>query len=197
MDANLEKWVDKWAEAQEKGIFPEAPKPAVTDIQDYFGNWKTETKKAVTLTECDTKYWKQVYKLSKGVVEQTSVVEDDPVGSTPQGKLRDVPDKDDLSTKAAELGNTANPVIPSTRGEDQRKHVTPDWSDGKGLRELVDMKYQLYKLEGKINSSAKFGAYGADSPEIKKIQSQIDELKHKMDELSNSLSPDFVQDELS
>lgn len=173
MDANLEKWVDKWAEAQEKGIFQDnTPEPTTTDIQDYFGNWKTEVKKSVNLNECDAKYWKQVYKLSinqRDVAEQTSAIKDDPIGSEPQGKLRDVPDKESLATKAGELANTANPVIPSTRGEDQRKHVTPDWSDGKGLRELVDMKHSLYTLEGKLNSHPKFGAYGSDSPEIKKI----------------------------
>jgi hypothetical protein len=120
-----------------------------------------------------------------------------PIGSTPQGKLRDVPTKDSLATKAAELGNTANPVYPSTRGDDSRSNVTPNWSDGDGLRELVEMKHKLSELQVKINSHPKFGAYGPDSPEIKKIQNQINELKSKIDSLSNSLSPDFVQDELS
>ncbi len=203
-DLKLENWMKQWKSAQEKGLFKDAPKPPVINEQtkssDYFGNIKEQAEpKAVGVKNCDAQYWQQVYKLSKGqkLTEQTSKIEDDPLGSTPQGKLRDVPDKNSLGTKAAELGNAANPVIPSTRGEDQRKHITPDWADGKGLRELVDLKTSLYKLEVKINSHPKFGAYGDESPEIKKIQTQIDELKHKIDELSNSLSPDFVQDELS
>jgi hypothetical protein len=212
MNAELEKWVDVWEKAMEKGIFPETPKQDINPQQyqtDYFGNVRRDGSEKVTLNDCDAKYWNQVYKMSKHgndvpnilTEQQPSKVDgvgtEEPLESEPQGKLRDVPSKDSLATKGAELGNTANPVEPPSRGEDQRKHVTPDWSDGSKLRELVYMKHNLYNLEVKINSSPKFGAYGPDSAEIKKIQTQIDELRHKIDELSNSLSPDFVQDELS
>ncbi len=209
MNAELEKWMDVWEKAQEKGIFPETEKQEINPQvyqTDYFGN-VVKNKETVSLNECDVKYWNQVHKMAKSgngtdiFKEQTSKVDgvgtEGPLASQPQGKLRDVPTKDGLATKAAELGNTANPIEPPSRGEDQRKKVTPEWSDGKGLRELVYMKHNLYNLEVKINSNPKFGAYGEDSSEIKKIQSQIDELKHKIDELSNSLSPDFIQQELS
>jgi hypothetical protein len=210
MNAELEKWMDVWEKAQEKGIFPDEPKQQEVNPQvyqtDYFGNVHKDGKDTVSLNECDVKYWNQVHKLSKGdkaldITEQTSKIDgigtEEPLASKPQGKLRDTPSKMDLGDKGAELGNTANPVEPPSRGEDQRKHVTPEWADGKGLRELVYMKHNLYNLEVKINSNPKFGAYGDEAPEIKKIQTQIDELKHKIDELSNSLSPDFIQDELS
>lgn len=213
MNADLEKWVDVWEKAMEKGIFPESPKQEINPQvyqTDYFGNVRKD-KESVALNECDTKYWSQVYKMSQRgnrtpdvtkFTEQTSKINgigtEEPIASEPQGSLRNVPSKDSLGIKGAELANTANPLLePASRGEDQRKHVTPDWSDGKGLRELVYMKHNLYNLEVKINSNPKFGNYGPDTPEIKKIQSQIDELKHKIDDLSNSLSPDFVQDELS
>ena len=214
MDSELEKWMSVWEKSQEKNIFPETPKQDINQqvySSDYFGNVRKDSKETVALNDCDIKYWNQVYKLSNHdgeapdiftpLNEQPSKVDgigtEAPLASQPQGKLRDVPSKGDLGVKGAELANTANPIYPSSRGEDQRKHVTPEWEDGKGLRELVYMKHNLYNLEVKINSSPKFGAYAPDSPEIKKIQVQIDELKHKMDELSNSLSPDFIQDELS
>lgn len=213
MNAELEKWMGVWEKAMEAGIFPETPKPDAINAQqhstDYFGNVVKE-KEEVTLNECDTKYWNTVYQLSKGgyrapdvtkVTEQTSKIDgvdsEEPIASQPQKKVRDTPTKDDLGQKGAELGNTANPVEPPSRGEDQRKHVTPDWSDGKGIRELVSMKNDLYELEVKLNKHPKFGSYGPEDAGIKKIQTQIDELRHKIDELSNSLSPDFVQDELS
>jgi hypothetical protein len=209
MNAELEKWMDVWEKAQKKGIFEDEPKAPVVNQQvyssDYFGNVRVkEGEKNVTLNECDTKYWNQIYRLSRHqgdtpdlLSEQAVKIKDDPLGSEAQGKVRDTPTKDELGTKGAELGNTANPVYPDSRGEDQRKKVTPDWADGDGLRELVDMKHMLYKLETKINAHPKFGAYGAESPEIKKIQTQIDELRHKMDLLSNDLSPNFIKDELS
>lgn len=210
MNAELEKWMDVWEKAQEKGIFPETEKQEINPQvyqTDYFGNVRKGGSDTVSLNECDVKYWNQVHKLARSgqgtdvFKEQTSKIDgigtEEPLTSQPQGKLRDVPSKTDLGVKAAELGNTANPIEPPSRGEDQRKKVTPEWSDGKGLRELVYMKHNLYNLEVKLNSNPKFGAYGTEAPEIKKIQGQIDDLKHKIDELSNSLSPDFIQQELS
>jgi hypothetical protein len=213
MNAELEKWMDVWEKAQEKGIFPETPKQEVNPQvyqTDYFGNVRKDGNDTVTLNECDVKYWNQVHALAKGgkvvtdvtkLNEQTSKIDgigtEEPLASQPQGQLRDVPAKNDLGVKGAELANTANPIFPDSRGEDQRKKVTPEWEDGKGLRELVYMKHNLYNLEVKLNSNPKFGAYGEEAPAIKKIQTQIDALKHKIDELSNSLSPDFIQQELS
>jgi hypothetical protein len=198
---NLGTWMDKWQEAQEKGIFKSAEKQPEVNKQvyssDYFGNVQEKSSKPVGLNECDAKYWKKIYKLSNNEVVKEEA-DEGPLGSEPLGKTREVPTEKSVGVKSGELAQTANPVQPPTRGIDAKpRKVTPEWADGKGLRELVDMKLNLYELEVKINKHPKFGAYGPESPEIKKIQSQIDELKSKMDDLSTSLSPDFVQDELS
>jgi len=208
MDADLEKWMKVWEKSQEAGIFPEEPKQQDINPQvyssDYFGNARKNGNEKVVLNDCDAKYWSQVYNLSKGDIlheEEFTKVDgvgtEEPLASTPQGKIRKVPSRSALGEKGAELSNTANPIEPASRGEDQKNHVTPDWSDGKGIREIVYMKHNLYNLEVKLNSNPKFGAYGTEVPEIKKIQKQIDELKNKINDLSSSLSPDFVQDELS
>jgi hypothetical protein len=210
MDADLEKWMKVWEKSQADGIFPEEPKQQDINPQvyssDYFGNARKNGNEKVALNDCDAKYWSQVYNLSKGgnilheeeFTKVDGVGTEEPLASTPQGKTRKVPSKSALGDKATELANTANPLLqPSSRGEDQRNHVTPEWSDGKGIREIVYMKHNLYNLEVKLNSNPKFGAYGTEAPEIKKIQKQIDELKNQINDLSNSLSPDFVQDELS
>lgn len=212
MDADLEKWMKVWEKSQEAGIFPEEPKQQDINPQvyssDYFGNARKDGNEKVALNDCDAKYWSQVYNLSKGgnapdilhedeYTKVKGVGSEEPLASTPQGTTRKVPSKSALGEKAAELGNTANPIEPASRGIDQKNHVTPEWSDGKMIRELAYMKHNLYNLEVKLNSSPKFGAYGAEAPELKKIQNQINDLRNKMDELSNSLSPDFIQDELS
>lgn len=195
MDDALEHWMKTWEEAQGKDLFKETPKKPEINKQLYpidFGSVNKD-KTPVTLTECDAKYWKNVHKMQR-VVEDKSQA---PLGSEPVGKTREVPSKDSLGVKAAELGNTAQPIFPSTRGEDQRKHVTPEFADGTKLREIVAMKDNLYKLEVKLNASPKFGAFGPDAPEVKKIQATINSLKKKIDDLSNSLSPDYIEDENS
>ena len=102
-----------------------------------------------------------------------------------------------MGQKAAEFGNTANPDYPQNRGADNRNKVTPEWSDGPKIREIANMYRNLYELQCKLNYNPKFGAFGEDTSDISKIQSQIDEIKYSIDKLSDSLSPDFVQDELS
>lgn len=111
--------------------------------------------------------------------------------------LRYTHSPDDLAVKANELGNTANPIYPNTRGKDQRPIVTPDWSGGSKFNELAEMRLKLYELQSKLNADPTFGAYSGDSSGVTKVQNQINELWKNLDKLSSSLSPDFIEDELS
>jgi len=210
----LDKWTDQWDKAQQEGIFDEPSKPKVSDFEansaDFFGNWRPKEEEQTPLRDIDAKYWDNVYKMSTGLSDAPDVIgageeeevlnEQTPVdvASKVQDKpLRELPDKDALGVKGAELGNTANPIHPWTRGKDQRPKITPNFIAGNELSELVNMKFNLYQLEGKLNAAPEFGSYRGDTDNIKKIQTQIDELKQRIDFLSNSLSPDFMQQELS
>src|SRR5271166_2562396 len=151
----LDKWMANWAKAQQTDAFKSAPKSVEKKVfsENVFGEATRKDKVVPKLKNVDTKYWNQVYKASKGerIINEQKIV-DDPLGSEPIGKQRDVPGKPELGVKGAELANTGNPIYPSTRGDDTRKHVTPDWADGVKLRELVNMKHSLYELEVKLNS---------------------------------------------
>jgi hypothetical protein len=225
MKDDLEKWADKWDKALADGIF-ETPKEHIPSPEvnpsDFFGNWRPENTEAIK--DIDSQYWNDVYKLSSNsgeyhdpldVEHDPSMSGVDPVTITedldqkqiaaskdrvskPQDKaLRNTPSKEDLTTKAKELGNTANPIYPESRGKDQRRHVTPNWTDGPQLLELVNMKLNLYKLEVKLNGDKSFGAFQGDTQKMKFVQDQIETLKAEIDKLSNSLAPDFVEDENS
>jgi hypothetical protein len=201
---DIEKWKAIWDKAQEKGIFGDSPKEekAPDYKSDFFGSWCPEENSATNYKDIDAKYWDKVYRLSNHQGETTDEViseqEKDDIWEKPQNqKLRNTPSKDGLSNASAELANTANPVEPPTRGIDQRKKVTPNWADGMKVRELAEMKYNLFNLENKLNMNPKFGSYSGDSPEIKGIQTQIDDLRDRIDKLSNSISPDFIEDESS
>lgn len=207
MNPELEKWMDKWDAAQEKGIFNDAPKPAAPEMSDFFGNYRPAESDNFNPNDVDAKYWDKVYRHSNNQSDAPDPLADDAVinedtkeniWEKPQTqKLRDTPSKDSLANAAAELANTGNPIYPSTRGMDQRNKVTPDWADGMKVREIAEMKYKLYTLECKLNSSPKFGAFGKDAPEVTGIQDQIDDIKERLDKLSNALSPDFIEDESS
>lgn len=207
-DAKFDKWLEQWDKASKTESFKSVPKPvAEPKTLDFFGIGETKPRQdKFSLNEVDSKYWKNLYKLSKGeyiTEELTGIpsIDDDPLQSKTaeddDGGERETPDRDELGKKTKKMANTANPTIPSTIGKDQRPVVTGEWEDGKGLREINDMKLSLYKLESKLNADPKFGAFGPEAPSIKNIQGQINDLKEKIDKLSNSLSPDFVADEES
>lgn len=199
MDKDLDKWVDVWEKANKENIFGDTAKPPVpTTEPDFFGNWREPTKPATTdvpLNEVDAKYWNKIYRLSRHQGDAPDIIKEDLWEKPQDKKLRDTPEKGPLGNVGAELSNAPNPTYPSTRGMDQRNKVTPDWADGPKLQDIDIMKRSLYKLECKLNASPKFGSYGPDAPEIKKIQSQINELKDKIDKLSDDLSPDFIGQE--
>ena len=207
-DANFDKWLEQWDKAQGTGAFKSAPKPETKPkTPDFFGIGETKPRDtSFSLNEVDTQYWNRIYKMSRHQGDDPDIfselktqptIEDDPLASKPLKQQRDTPDEDELGGKSKELGNTANPIYPSSRGDDSRAHVTGEFADGKKLREINDMRLSLHALECKLNANPKFGAFGKESPEIKKIQGQIDEIKEKINHLSNSLSPDFIEDEQS
>jgi hypothetical protein len=126
----------------------------------------------------------------------------------------DYQDKEDTSTPARPKWNrkgledihnaiakSPNPIYPNTKGPDQGQGgerdqsttVTKNWIDGSELVELHVMKINLEKLESKMNAAEGHG----DRAKAKKIRGQIDELWKKIDQLSDSLDPDFVNDYLS
>ena len=201
MKDDMEKWVDKWDAALKKDTFKNAVKPEVKESDKFFATFGKTQKLNESI---DAKYWRTLAKNARTPVvnEQETLVaqptiEKNPLNSKPLKKQREVPEVSDLGEKGAELGNTANPIYPDSRGADFRNKVTPEWSDGLKIREIANMYRNLYDLQVKLNQNPKFGSFSGDSPEIKKIQTQIDEVKYKIDELSDSLSPDFVQDEQS
>lgn len=89
--------------------------------------------------------------------------------------------------------HSSNPIQRSSRGKDQRPHVTPNWTWGVELAELTEMKVNLEKLESKMNAADAF----AKSREASKVKKQIDELWDKIDALSDKLTPDFLKDYMS
>ncbi len=190
---------------------------------DFFGN--TEYPDSATIKDVDGEYWDKVYRLSnnQGDAPDPLAQEEEILTETPKKEkkivneqlgdggiysdveyskvqnepLRYTHSPDDLAFKGNELANTANPIYPNTRGKDQRPIVTPDWSGGAKFNELAEMRYNLHALQARLNADPNFGSYSGDSPGVTKVQNQINELWKQLDKLSSSLSPDFIEDELS
>jgi hypothetical protein len=170
-DKEFNDWCGKWEAAMKTPAFKSKNPPQETKQEktDFFGNVLPNTKssdKPVSLNEVDTKYWRMLAgtKLFENdTLTGEPTINQNPLGSKPLRPQRDLPTANELGDKARELGNTSNPVYPSTRGADWRNKVTPEWSDGPKIREIANMYRNLYELQCKLNYNPKFGAFGEES----------------------------------
>lgn len=215
--AKFDQWIDQWAKAQEDGVFKDdAIRPVARENQhadDFFGNHTRPDVVTSKLQDVDAQYWNTVYRMSKDMGDAPDVLadeeqhdpsmtgdgpaiisEDAPVGGKNDFKLAPTTKTDGKSSSKItdDLGGLANPVHTSSRGKDANNRVTPNWAGGQEIIELYKMKEQLQKLEDKIAADPMVENKGT-----KKIMNQIDALWKKIDELSDTLTPEFVQEYLS
>jgi len=212
----FDNWTKQWEKAQADGVFKDAPKPPQPKSQvDFFGQFPTlDTPQRPN--QSDAEYWRQVYDLSRGgagalpgdpgnpeVLQEENkpdlrpfvkmdVADKATVRKGPQG-MNDWPKGQDpnMSKMARGLAHSANPVYFYSYGKDQDLHVTPNWSSGVELEELHNIKVELEQLESKLGHAETLGK------DTKRLKSQLSELKIKVDELSNSLTPGFLSDYMS
>lgn len=167
---DLNNYKDKWEAALKDGFLEKSPHlPEPKSSADFFGQWDGSEGDDVPLNECDAKYWQEVYKRSSHQGECPDLTEE--VKAT----------KEQIKKHVERAANSANPVYPDSVGKDQGPVVTKNWTDGKELRELADLKMKLEKLESELNAQEGMGKKGN--------QGKIDAIRKQIDELSDSLAP--------
>lgn len=94
----------------------------------------------------------------------------------------------DLAKKLGDTKFTPNPVHFASFGADSDLRVTPNFTDGKDLRELAKMKELLYDLESEL--------MGADvrGEKTNHIRKKLNSVKKQCDKLSQKLIPDPKKD---
>ncbi len=198
---NFDKWTDQWEKAQASGIFGTPKQPQNPKQDDYH-------RPQNIVQDVDTEYWNKVYRLSNHMGDSPDPLEEEPdpaAGNEPVTISEDAPGKNDFklvsTTKSDkktsgkitdELGGLPNPVKAATRGKDANNRVTPNFAGGQEIIELHKMKEQLQKLEDKIAADPM-----VENKSTKKVMTQIDALWARIDELSDTLTPEFVQEYLS
>lgn len=201
---DFDKWVGMWEKVMDTEDFKE-PKPETPYSDDtpgkvdFFGQNRLAGDDKKEVSRPDVEYWNKVYRMMRKEDDALDPLTDETGVLTEEngGKLVDpVPKKPNMTNKemgdaSKGVANAANPIQPSSLGKDQ--DYKPSLVSVYQLEQIIDLKTNLQELECKLNSKSAFG----QSKEGKKIQTQIDELKKKIDELSDSLTPDFLQSYLS
>jgi len=220
---DLDTYQAQWEDALKQGIFEEAPKPKAAEGQDFFGNYNQDTGNIRDVdAEYWNKVWEltggyddvpdplnafngeddeEGHDPSMMGDDDVMIQEDDCCWKNPPEHPDPSDWEDAQGVKVSKLDpkfpdgamHASNPINRSSRGKDQRPHVTPNWTWGVELAELTEMKVNLEKLESKMNAADAF----AKSKEAAKVKKQIDELWEKLDALSDKLSPDFLSDYMS
>lgn len=183
-DNRLDKWVDMWEKAQEDGTIETTPPTTKAEKQDFFGqNHQAPTEE---FQDDDVEYWNKI----NGREEPRILTEQDRITPAPQPLEPDL-SKKEIGDVASTVANAANPIQPSSVGKDQ--NYKPNLADVQQLEQLHNMKVNLYELESKLNAKDAL----AQSSQGKKIQTQIENLKVQIDELSDAISPDFLKSYLT
>lgn len=202
-------WCDKWDKAQEAGIFDDAPKPHVPtqNVADHSFFGPTDTKTADVVKDVDAEYWSQVYQVSTGQEPEKMIAEGNPVDEVvgkqramrpateiiPENPpLRPAPGWNKEDTAAASkvsraVGTAANPIYSNTVGKDQdinMPQLDATWG-AIDLEALSEMKLKLHDLENRLNASDGLVQSG------RKYQTQIQNLRQQVDDLSDRLTRTF------
>jgi hypothetical protein len=214
----LYDYLAMWEKAQETDDFKKASKPPTPEQdpimkQSYFGQNQVESDdEDLSGHSHDFKYWRDVHeKLAGGhsvdplsdipspdntdqiLREFTEKVKRKFVTGAQDGSVHQhhrSPDRTQTALKKMNqaLGTNPNPVYPNTVGKDQ--DYNPSWADVNQLEQLHDMRVNLHELESKLNSKDAL----AQTKQGKTIQNQINSLWTQIDNLSNSITPDFLDD---
>lgn len=163
-----------WDKAQESGLFGEA-KPKPKNVPQY------NDSSSEVFESPEAKYWRDVYNTIK--VNGGEDLAPDPLNLISEEATTS---KEDLKKFAQSSGPNANPVTPWTVGKDQ--DYDPQMADVAQLEQLHDMKCNLQELEAKLNAKTALG----ETAQGKKVQRQINALRTQIDNLSDALTPDFL-----
>jgi len=160
---NFMDYCDKWQKAQEEGIFDDVEPIERPNQIIGFGGSSDENQDA---------YWKNIDR----EMQEEGLLQEDHAG-TPTKTA-------DLADQAKDIARAANPIYHHTIGADQDLEPwTPNWTDGKELKDLTELKVTLYELESECN---KKDGLGESSDTVRK---KIKEMWNKLNQLSNDLTP--------
>jgi len=207
----FDDWVDMWEKAQTDGTFDNAPKPPEpAGGSSFFGLQSQRPDADLPPSEADTEYWNQVYQRSNnsgdapdiGAPDMLTESKKKPVAKVeaPKQNWKPLPEKRPLNEERGDPGlaklvkaqqRSANPIYYYSAGKDQEPHVTPNFTDGPQMRELIDLKNKVHALEGKLNTMM---GEGKPDSQVSKVETELRKIRAKLDDLSDTLHNGWVSE---
>lgn len=166
----MDQWCDMWDKALQDGFMDKKDAPIEQSNTDSFFGMSNQTDEAGP-DEDDVEAWRDIYNGGEFLH-----------GSNDEGLLSEVKDdKATFKTNLDSLVKSPNPVQPQTIGKDQELDSIDSTYTQEDIDELHELKIQLHGLQDKLASMDGKGEKN------KKIESQMNALKEKIEDLSNGL----------
>lgn len=186
---DIDKLSAQWDKALAAGIFDDVkPKQQTNNNNkevDFFGQM---TGKDSEITDSDISNWKDVMvTLGDSSFSNKESYSDNSYSD--QSDESDVflneektPSKKKIKSHSKKMANTNNPVYPNTIGKDNKIKPENNFTNGKLLDDLIELKSKLHSM---LSEMQKNETLGKDS---KSAQSAIDKMFKEIDKLSDSLN---------
>ena len=186
---DIDKLSAQWDKALAAGIFDDVkPKQQTNNNNkevDFFGQM---TGKDTEITDSDISNWKDVMvTLGDSSFSNKESYSDNSYSD--QSDESDVflteektPSKKKIKSDSKKMANTNNPVQPNTLGKDNKIKPENNFTNGKLLDDLIELKSKLHSM---LSEMQKNETLGKDS---KSAQSAIDKMFKEIDKLSDSLN---------
>lgn len=187
MDDNFEKWMAQWAQAEKEIAEEESKKVVEQPRTSFFTNSPSAEDFAASEEGSDD--WRDIYQRAMEVdYSEDSLLTDSVAYAGEEGFGKQIP----LGTPPSPGGKkvfTNQPVHFSSVGTDQDMRVTDNWSDGKELLELDEMKRKIEEMERRFHESDVL-----NKGDRSKIQSELDSLRSRVEKLSEKISSNPQKD---
>lgn len=143
--------------------------------------------------------WMQMWEENRNLLSEDVKKVDDVVIDIPQhlrkiaglkeGYSSETPEDVDVNLKKVDVPCSNNPTMLSSSGKDQALRVTPNFTDGKELVELNNIKLAIDQLECKLNAAETLGE------KTSSFLSKLKEMRSKFEELSNAIQPNPAKEQ--
>lgn len=177
---DIEKLSAQWDKALAQGIFDdvkEKPKNSNKEV-NFFGQIPTVYDTEIQDSEMDQ--WKDVMATLNG---RESVGNDSEIMLTEEK----TPSKSKIKKHNKKMANTNNPVYPNSIGKDNQNHPENNFTNGKLLDELTELKNKLHSMLADMHKNEALGK------NVKSAESSIDKISKEIDKLSDSLNGSTIE----
>ena len=176
---DIEKLSAQWEKALEQGIFDdvkEKPKTGNKEV-NFFGQMPTVYD--TEIKDSDMDQWKDVMSTLDG---RESYDNHSDVILTEEK----TPSKKKIKSHNKKMANTNNPVYPNTIGKDNKIKPENNFTNGKLLDQLTDLKLKLHSMLAEMHKNEALGK------DVKSAEASVDKICKEIDKLSDDLNGSII-----